>query len=104
MYLYFASKFLKCWKAFASLYAVKKDGEEHLSSVLEAIFSTFSELLHLVHKCVTTFKIKLRDLGIPDQQTKETLNTILDIRKVTHSTQDWLMAQMFMISKASCKH
>ena len=57
------------------LSAIGTDREEQLSSAFEAIFPHSVKLLCLVHKH-GNIKMKLREFGISDKQSKEILNTI----------------------------
>lgn len=74
-YFHFASELLKYRKAFASLNAIGTDGEEQLSSAFEAIFPHSVKLLCSVHKR-DNIRMKLREFGMSDQQSKEILNAI----------------------------
>lgn len=74
-YFYFASELLKPCKSFSSLNAVGTDGEEQLSNAFGNVFPGAVRLLCSVHKR-DNIRMKLRELGVPEQHAKEIMGSI----------------------------
>ena len=74
-YFYFASELMKHRKSLTSLCAVGTDGEEQLSNTFSTVFPEATKLLCSFHKR-DNIKMKLRDMCVPERESKEIMNSI----------------------------
>ena len=74
-YFYFASELMKHRKSLTSLCAVGTDGEEQLSNAFSTVFPEATKLLCSFHKR-DNIKMKLRDMCVPERESKEIMNSI----------------------------
>ena len=74
-YFYFASELMKHRKSLTSLCAVSTDGEEQLSNAFSTVFPEATKLLCSFHKR-DNIKMKLRDMCVPERESKEIMNSI----------------------------
>ena len=74
-YFYFASELKKHQKSLTSLCAVGTDGEEQLSNAFSTVFPGATKLLCSFHKR-DNIKMKLRDMFVPERESKEIMNSI----------------------------